>query len=160
MSGIFKNDQNFFLVEKKWLKILKEQVEKSPKKMSRLLLHLNAEDKVQEMLIAFNKKTLISPNKSLNKSESLLIIEGKVLLILFDNDGKIKNKIIMQNDGDDQSVFMYRINKGEWHTMKALSKEVIVYEILEGPFTNSSEEKPKWMPKDQKELKNFIDKIN
>ena len=123
MSGLFKNDQNFFLVKKKWLKTLKDQVEKSPKKLSRLLLHLNTNDKVQEMLIAFNDKTLIFPNKTLNKSESLFVIEGKLLLVLFDDDGKIKNKIIMQSEGDDQSIFMYRFSKCEWHTMKALSKQ-------------------------------------
>ena len=80
MSNIFKNEKNFITINKKWITNLKNEVKNSEKKTSRLLMHLNTKDHVQEMIIAFGKESAIPPNKSENKSESLQVIEGKMLL--------------------------------------------------------------------------------
>ena len=159
MPDLFKNEKNFITIDKKFIDVLKRECSNSEKNMSRLLMHLSTEDNVQEMLICFGKKTLIPPNKSSNKSESLHVIEGKLLLIIFDDNGKVNNKIIMKPYGDNESFFIYRFNKCEWHTMIALTDNVVVHEILEGPFAKSENEIPIWIPKNRSDLKKFLEKI-
>ena len=86
MKDLIKNENNFITINKSTIEELKKKALKSPRNMARLLMHISSNDHVQEMLIVFGKNALIPPNKSLNKSESLHLIEGKILLIIFDDN--------------------------------------------------------------------------
>ena len=89
-----------------------------------------------EQLVSIEKDTKIYPNCSKGKSESLNVLEGKMKLINFDNNGNVTKKLNMEPLGSSANPFLYRFNKCEWHTMVAISDLVLVHEILEGPFNN------------------------
>ena len=110
MSNIFKNEKNFITVNKEWIIKLKNEAKNSEKKTSRLLMHLDTQDHVQEMIIAFGKEAVIPPNKSENKSESLQVVEGKMLLVIFNDNGNVDNKIEMQPLSEGGNNFIYRFN--------------------------------------------------
>ena len=159
MPAILKNTKNFFTIDKKLIKNIKDEYHKSEKKISRLLVHNSPNDVVQEMIICFGKDSSIFPNCSHGKSESLNVLEGKMKLINFDNDGNVTNKINMEPIGQSNDPFMYRFNKCDWHVMIALSEIVVVHEILEGPFEASKNENPKWVPNNLEDLSKFYKKI-
>ena len=159
MSEVLKNTQNFFSLDSNFLNKIKTEYQKSEKKISRLLLHNSPKDKVQEMIICFGKNTKIYPNCSKGKSESLNVLEGKMKLINFDNDGNVTKKLNMQPLGSSSDPFLYRFNKCEWHTMVAISELVMVHEILEGPFDNNKTLNPKWVPDNSESLTEFYKKI-
>ena len=159
MSEVLKNTQNFFSLDSNFLNKIKTEYQKSEKKISRLLLHNSPKDKVQEMIICFGKNTKIYPNCSKGKSESLNVLEGKMKLINFDNDGNVTKKLNMQPLGSSSDPFLYRFNKCEWHTMVAISELVMVHEILEGPFDNNKSLNPKWVPDNSESLTEFYKKI-
>ena len=56
-------------------------------------------------------------------------------------------------------VFLYRLSSTPWHTMIPLTKMVVVHEALEGPFKQSSEPLPDWVPGDSESLKRFLKEI-
>ena len=160
MSNIFKNEKNFITVNKEWIIKLKNEAKNSEKKTSRLLMHLDTQDHVQEMIIAFGKEAVIPPNKSENKSESLQVVEGKMLLVIFNDNGNVDNKIEMQPLSEGGNNFIYRFNKCMWHTMIALSEIVVVHEILEGPFIKEDGNNiPSWVPKNTSDTKKLMQSL-
>ena len=160
MPGVLKNSQNFFTLDHAFLEKIKEEYYKSEKKISRLLLHNSPSDNVQEMIICYGKESLIYPNCSVGKSESLNVLEGKMKLINFDISGKVTANLEMEPKGSSSNPFLYRFNKCEWHTMIAISELVLVHEILEGPFTTEKFPMPEWVPDNPERLSQFYKKIN
>ncbi|MBF0523078.1 MAG: cupin fold metalloprotein, WbuC family [Candidatus Omnitrophica bacterium] len=159
MQDVFKNEENFIAVGKDWMVRLKEAAEQSPKQLSRLCMHCATSDVVQEMILGFTKKCLIPPNSNPGKSESLTVIEGEMLLVLFDDSGKVTQRIAMGPVGGGDKVFMYRLCSSSWHTMIPLTDCVIVHECIEGPFVKSEVPIPSWVPKDKAELESFLKRL-
>lgn len=158
MPDVFKNTKNFISVNEEWLTRLKQEAQSSPKKLSRLCMHTSADDIVQEMILAFTKDCLIAPNSAFGKSESLTVIEGEMLLVLFNEEGTITDRIEMGPIGSNKA-FMYRLCSASWHTMIPLSQCVIVHECIEGPFVKSEVSLPAWIPTETAELEKFLQQI-
>ena len=155
MPDVFKNTENFIAINHEWLIRLKEEAHKSSKRLSRLCMHTSTDDRVQEMLIAFCRDCLIPLNQNFGKSESLIVIEGEMLLILFDEKGNVVNRIKM-GTRDSGRPFMYRLCSASWHTMIPLSECVIVHECIEGPFVKSQTPLPAWIPTETAALKEYL----
>ena len=147
MPEVFKNNENIIEVNQQWLQILKEEAKNSPSRRSRLLMHHKGEDVVQEMIIAFCKDASTPLHRSPKKSESLQVIEGNLLVALFDDHGKIIRQFEMGPLGSGRP-FIYRIASVPWHMIIPLSEIVVIYEILPGPFEKIDDPLPMWAPKD------------
>jgi len=155
MPEVMKNSENLLFVKPEMLENIKEEARKSPRRIARLLMHLTHEDPVQEMLIAMCRGCSVAPNRAVGRSESLLVVEGELLLILFDENGQVVQRVEMALPGSGKA-FLYRFSSTPWHTMIPLSEMVVVHEALQGPFVQSSEPMPEWIPQDPTELKNFL----
>ena len=158
MSDIIKNDKEILFIDHKTIDDLILKAKKSSRHMARLLMHLSHENPVQEMLIALTRDCLVMPNQSVGKSESLQLIKGEMLLVIFSEDGKIKNSIRMGTPKTKLN-FLYRLSNTPWHTMIPLSDIVIVHEVLQGPFEASSETSPDWLPQNNENLKLLITQV-
>ena len=158
MPEVIKNNSDILFVNNKIIEEIKIEALKSSRQMARLLMHLSHEDLVQEMLIAMGKNCLVTPNSSIGKSESLQVLEGRLLLVIFDEDGNIFKSEEMAPAGENFSS-IYRLNSTPWHTMIPLTETVVVHETLQGPFESFSGNVPSWIPSDQPSLKKFIKNI-
>lgn len=158
MPEVIKNNSDILFVNNQLIEEIKNEALKSSRHMARLLMHLSHEDLIQEMLIAMGRGCVVTPNSAAGKSESLQIIEGQLLLVIFDLDGNVVKKEEMGPPGSNLSS-IYRLNSTPWHTMIPLSEIVVVHETLQGPFENSSEDMPSWVPTDNSDMKKFIQKI-
>jgi cupin fold WbuC family metalloprotein len=158
MPDVYKNDNNLLFVGQDWLTTLKEDAQKSSNHRSRLCLHTSGEDLVQEMIIAFCKEASAPVHRSLSNSESLQVLEGEVLLALFDESGNITDRIEMGALGSGK-IFMYRIGSVPWHVIIAKSDIVVIHEALQGPFAKVDNPTPSWVPKDAAEYQGFLNSI-
>ena len=158
MPEVIKNSEELLFINNDLVEQIIEEARKSQRHMARLLMHFDHEDPVQEMLIAMGRDCAVMPNRSVGRSESLQIVKGELLLIIFDDDGNVVKRVEMRPAGSDK-VFLYRLSSTPWHTMIPLSEIVVVHEALQGPFNNSSEPLPDWVPGDSQDLKQFLKEI-
>ena len=158
MPEVIKNREELLYINNDIIEQIIEEASQSQRHMARLLMHFDHEDPVQEMLIAMGRDCAVMPNRSPGRSESLQIVKGELLLIVFDDNGKVVSRVEMGPYGSDKT-FLYRLSSTPWHTMIPLSEIVVVHEALQGPFNNSSEPLPDWVPGDSQDLKQFLKEI-
>ena len=155
MPEVIKNSEELLFINNELVDQIIGEAKQSQRHMARLLMHFDHEDPVQEMLIAMGRDCAVMPNRSPGRSESLQIVKGELLLIVFDDNGKVVSRVKMGPAGSDK-VFLYRLSSTPWHTMIPLSEIVIVHEVIEGPFSNSSDPMPDWVPENPDDLKQFL----
>ena len=158
MPEVIKNSEELLFINNDIIEQIIEEASQSQRHMARLLMHFDHEDPVQEMLIAMGRECMVVPNRSAGRSESLQVVQGELLLIIFDDNGNVVKRVEMGPAGSDK-VFLYRLSSTPWHTMIPLTKMVVVHEALEGPFKQSSEPLPDWVPGDSEDLKRFLKEI-
>jgi len=139
---------------------LKQAARKAPLKRARICLHHKNADKIHEMIIAFCKDSYIRPHKHADKSESFHIIEGELLVLFFDETGKITHKIKMGPSGSCLT-FVYRLSSSLWHMAIPLSEHVIIHETTSGPFIKEQCIFPAWAPEDSDSngIKRFLESV-
>ena len=126
---------------------LKKKAKKNPRKRIRICAHKDIKDHIHEMLIVHEKSCYVRPHKHANKTESFHIIEGKVDIILFHEDGTIDQSIPM---GDIASglKFFYRLPPDRYHTMLIKSEVLVFHEITNGPFSAHETSWASWSPEE------------
>ena len=158
MSEVIKNNEELLFINNELVDQIIGEAKQSQRHMARLLMHFDHEDPVQEMLIAMGRDCAVMPNRSPGRSESLQVVKGELLLIVFDDNGNVLKRIEMGPYGSDKT-FLYRLSSTPWHTMIPLSNIVVVHEVIEGPFVNSSDPLPDWIPGDSESLKRSLKEI-
>jgi glucose-6-phosphate isomerase len=146
-SNTFFADQEIVEINLTQLEDLKHAASHSPLKRARLCLHRTHDDQVQEMVIAFCRGTYNPPHRHQNKSESFHVIEGELLIIFFDDRGKVTRRIKL-GPPNAESTFLYRLSSDLWHTVVPLSEFVIIHETTTGPFVRGATECAAWAPDD------------
>ena len=155
MPEVIKNSKELLFINSEIVAQIKNEAQQSSRLMARLLMHLSHEDPVQEMLIAMGRECVVTPNRSVGQSESLQVVEGELLLVVFNDNGEPIQKVEMGSPGSGKT-FLYRLCSTPWHTMIPLTKMVVVHETLQGPFKNSSEPLPDWIPVDSAGMRQFM----
>lgn len=133
MSVFFFEDQDIITIKKPDLDKLKKAATAATLRRSRYCLHHLPDDKVQEMVIAFCKDSNVPIHRHRNKSESFHIIEGKLEILFYNDQGTIMERIEMGAYGTGLP-FLYRLSSDKWHTIRPLSDFVVIHETTSGPF--------------------------
>jgi cupin fold WbuC family metalloprotein len=84
--------------------------------------------------------------------ESFHIIEGKVDILLFDENGRINNLIPM-GDYAGGRKFFYRLPPSHFHTLIIRSEVLVFHEITNGPFNPDDTVWADWAPVETEEYK-------
>jgi len=155
MTTIFRNEENVIQVGEKWLEQVKEAALASPRGRARLLMHQSEDDPIQEMLIVFAKGAQIRPHRTLNKSESFHVLDGRLKMIMFGESGAVIDSFEMGPVGSG-STFMTRFARGPFYTYVVLSDYVVTHEITKGPFSADDTETPDWALEEGPELGAFL----
>jgi len=110
------------------------QAQENPRKRSHLNLHKELDEPVQRLCIGLVKGTYVRPHhhpKS-NKWELMLALKGAVALVIFDEQGKVDDRIVLEAG---ESVCGMEMRPNTWHTVFPLSDETVIFEVKEGPYT-------------------------
>lgn len=132
------------------LEFLKDLAANNERKRARLCLHEGIESNVHEMIIVHAKGAYIRPHKHLNKSESFHVIEGRAKVIMFEENGIIR-EIIPIGGIQDKASFFYRISQPVFHSLDIVSDYIIFHETTKGPLHRDETVFASWAP-DEKDL--------
>lgn len=125
-----------------------EKAEQSERKRSHYCLHTEHSDPVQRMCIALKKGTYVRPHfhGQANKWELLLVLKGQLALVIFDQVGKVVEKLSLS---PQQPIMGTEFPENTWHSIYPESDDVIILEVKPGPFTPAQESDfAPWAPKE------------
>ncbi len=130
--GVFTAKGPIACINKADLDIIKKDACISPLRRSRICVHSDADDPVQEMIIALCSDSYIPPHRHIGKTESFHIIEGRADIYFFEETGKISHMISLEENGTEG--FYYRLSAPLYHTVLSCGEMAIIHETITGPF--------------------------
>ncbi|MBI2442224.1 MAG: WbuC family cupin fold metalloprotein [Lentisphaerae bacterium] len=139
---------------------LRERALRTKRGRMRLCAHNSLESKVHEMLIVHTAATYVRPHRHLGKSESFHIIEGTAEIILFGDQGAVR-QVISMGDYASRRIFYYRLAEAVYHSLVITSPVLVFHEVTSGPLVRSETEAAPWAPdeSDGPAVKAFMEKL-
>ncbi len=126
-----KMENKIFLLTIDRINSLIEEGRLSESRRSRIILHESNDSKVQEMIIVLFSDSIIKPHfHPEGKPESYHVIEGELIVNIFDNDGKIINKIELNTFNQK----FYRADGNVIHQPISKTEYTVYHEVYTGPF--------------------------
>ncbi len=144
-QDVYYCDEDVIEITQSEIEFLKNNAGLSERKQCRICCHPNESDALHEMIIALHNSVYIRPHRHLGKSESFHLIEGHILIVLFDINGLVV-KVISLNKGQQDSSVFYRLNSSVFHTVIVVSEMAVFHESTNGPFNVEETEFPEWAP--------------
>lgn len=109
----------------------------------RICLHKNSESKFHDMVILERSGTYTPPHKHFDKEDSLLIIEGKLGIVTYNDDGTVYDYCLLEPN----RTLMYKVGIQMYHAVIAMTDTVIYHESKPGPFIYETDSiYPPWGP--------------
>ncbi len=142
---VFFNQDRLIKINDHVIRELKEKAKESISGRYRLCLQHSPQDKLHEMYIVRSRGDYGRPDKHLYTTESHTIVDGAMLVLLFEEDGQIKEIFELSK----KSYHTYRIDTNTYHMQIPLTEQVVYYEVKLGPFTEKSNIFPAWAPEPQ-----------
>lgn len=127
---------------------LKNKATSNTRKRTRLCTHGDVNDKVHEMLIIHERDCYVRPHKHPGKAESIHIIQGKVDIVLFNDDGSI-SEVIHMGEFNSGLSFYLRTEAPVYHTLLIRSEVLVFHETTNGPFDRNDTVFAPWSPEDK-----------
>ena len=119
---------------------------------SRFCLHKNKSDKHQEMIIVQTKYNSFPPKKNTKSDQTFLILKGKLLILTFNNKGKVVSSNILSKN----YCQLVRIKKNTYQCDIPISKYAVHLETKNAVFNSKLNKLAKF----KFNLNDFIKKIN
>ena len=117
----------------------------NPRQRIRLCAHPDVGDPLHEMIIVHARGAYVRPHKHLDKSESYHIVEGRLQVVFFEEDGEIRDAVHMGEIREGE-VFYYRLSESWYHTVIPQSDVVVFHETTNGPFRREDVVFAPWAP--------------
>jgi cupin fold WbuC family metalloprotein len=124
---------------------LKKIASRNPRLRSRLCAHPAPSADLHEMLIVHHRDVYVRPHMHIGKPESFHLIEGAVEIVMFNDDGTIRDVIDMAEYGTGKPFF-YRSPERVFHTLLITSEWLVFHETTSGPFDPTKTRFPDWAP--------------
>ena len=125
-------------IDQTLLTTLSTQAATSPRKRAHHNLHPQLDDPVQRLCIAMEPGTYVRPHRHMQPEtwEILLILSGAVALLIFDDSGRVLERIELTAGGE---VTVVEIPANTWHAVASLKAGTVVFEVKQGPYAPISE---------------------
>ncbi|MDQ1253861.1 MAG: hypothetical protein QG646_3059 [Euryarchaeota archaeon] len=142
------------------LDYVSRKAKESTRKRTNYNFHKSYDECVQRFLNAVEPGSYIRPHKHTdsNKIEIFLILRGKVLIVEFNDEGKIINHTVLNFESGIKGV---ELPPNTWHSLIALEENSVLYEIKIGPYIMETDKVfASWAPEEKTiEANKFINKI-
>lgn len=99
------------------------------------IFHTGDQDPLQRMLNAIQPGSYIPPHRhhSPPKSESIVLLQGALAYVSFDDDGTPQEAHFTMLDVK-RGTHGLDIRPGVWHTILALDPDTVIFEVKPGPY--------------------------
>src|SRR3989339_1336439 len=138
-------------IDKNFLSERSLKGKESPRLRSMYNFHTFPEDPVQRMINALEPYSYVQPHKHKDpdKREVFIALTGSLLVVEFDNEGKILSHIVLNARNGNYGV---EIAPRVWHTIVALESGTTAYELKDGPYIPVTDKNfAPWAPKEGSE---------
>jgi len=127
------------------LDLLKEHLQKRFLDRARICAHNSDESLLQEMFMVFDQSNFVTPAFHPDKDESILVIEGSIEIVEFDELGNQESRVQLESWGNIAGKpSFFRVRKGVIHTLLVKSKYALLKETTSGPFRSVGTTTPGW----------------
>ncbi len=124
------------------LDFIAQQARSNQRGRARICIHKHATNPIHEMMIALRSNTYVQPHRHAHKTESFHLVSGIGDVVIFHEDGTIRNVIRLSKDDH----FYYRLENPYYHTVCIRSELLIIHEVTAGPFHPSETEFASFAP--------------
>jgi cupin fold WbuC family metalloprotein len=132
------------LIDQSLVANLHAQALASPRLRFHHNLHASHDETIQRMCMAMEPGTYVRPHRHPDKWELLLIISGAMLVLSFDEAGKVLTRTRLAADGD---VYGLENPAGAWHAVATLAPSTVVLEVKHGPYLpTTTQDFAPWAP--------------
>ena len=155
---VYVTDTDITKVSARDIDFLKKAAAGNSRRRARLCAHRDNADLLHEMLIVLAGDIYVRPHKHRGKSESFHIVEGRLKVFVFDDDGGLVETIQMGEPGSGETFF-YRLSREIYHSVHPETEYVVFHEVTDGPFDRKDAVFAPWAPAedgDPEEQKRFV----
>ena len=99
-------------------------------------LHPTHEDPIQRMCMAMEPRTYVRPHRHPDKWELLLIVSCDMLVLYFDDAGKVRTVTRLTAGG---ATLGLETPANTWHGIVTLTSATVVFECKTGPYVPTAE---------------------
>lgn len=115
---------------------LSAQAKTNPRLRQSLDLRTTPDDQSQRMLNALEPGTVMPIHRHRNSSETMVMIRGSLMEYLYDDEGNLIEEILMKPNSANSII---QLEKGQWHSLKCLELDIIIFEAKDGAYEPISE---------------------
>lgn len=120
------------IIDQKLLDDLSAQAKANPRLRQSYDLRTTPNDGSQRMLNALEPGTIMPIHRHKNTSETMVMVRGKLIERFYDDDGNITEEFVMEPCGQYPMV---QIEKGQWHSLKCLEPNTVIFESKDGSYS-------------------------
>ena len=110
---------------------LTAQAKASPRLRMNYDLRNSPEDQSQRMLNALEPGTVLPIHRHRNSSETVAILRGRAVQWLYDEEGRVVEKVLLEVGGDIPAM---NVEKGQWHRLECLESGTVILEMKDGAY--------------------------
>jgi len=121
------------IVDREFMDKLSEEAKASERLRSHFNLHKSLDEDIHRLCMGAEPGTFIRPHRHLScdKWELFTILRGKIVVLIFDDEGKVLNRVEMTAGGDNCVI---EIPATAWHAFASMQSGSIVMEVKRGPY--------------------------
>lgn len=157
MQNVFHNERGYAGVGAEWIERLKAIALKSPMRRSRFCLHRSDDDLLHEMIIALAHDCIFRPHKHEAKSKSYHMISGRMIFIMFTDDGTPLHAALLASPQQGGTIY-FRMSDPIYHAVLPLDEVVVYQETTSGPFKQGEAKVAPWVPSEPQDLRPFLER--
>jgi cupin fold WbuC family metalloprotein len=128
--------------------LLAKEAAISPRKRMNKNFHVAMDETVQRMIVSVEESSYVRPHRHIGKDkwELFVLLKGAITIFLFNEDGKIIDKIDL---GEKTTYKGIEIPPRQFHSLVALENGSAFLEIKQGPYTPfTAKNFPEWAPEE------------
>jgi cupin fold WbuC family metalloprotein len=106
----------------------------SPRRRRNRNLH-EMDDGAPRLFNAIEPGSYVRPHRhrSPPKAETMVVVSGRLGLLVFDEEGSIRETAVLEAGGE---TFGVEVPAGAWHSFVSLAPGTVVFEAKEGPYVS------------------------
>ena len=152
---VYSVEDSIFSISKTEVDFLRGVAERSSLRKARVLLHGSPDKDLHEMLIVHSFGQYIQPHINLDSAKSFLVLDGEMVVALFNNEGEISNYVKL-GVSKGASAFLLRLDDPVFHTVVPVTTTVTFLETATGPHTQTHYAPFSPAPNDKSESEKYM----